>query len=153
MLTLSAIIPGQFCACIWQFFIAPLESWVTLLTGGSNNIGWDQSQAKPHLYKHICTYIESYKTQISMKTGKFWCMYICLQLVYAFKCMYTWLHIAIYTHICSIQMLKRCPRPLYSAFTPRKLVCATPSWHSYGAAPPNFYAEGCSSNPATRTCR
>ena len=40
----------------------------------------------------------------------------------------------------------------HNIFTPKKLVGATPSCHSYGAAPPNFPAEHCSTNPATLIC-
>ena len=57
MLMLSAVISGQCCTCIWQFCLAPLELWVTILTGGSNDVGWDQIQAKMHLYTHISVYI------------------------------------------------------------------------------------------------
>ena len=65
--------------------------------------------------------------------------------------MYMWLHMAIYTHICTIWVSERCARPIHSAFTPRKLVPTAPSWHSYGIAPPSFPEEGCSANPATLT--
>ena len=58
MLTLSAVISGQCCACIWQFCVAPLESWATLFSGGSNDIEQDQMQAKMHLYTHISAYIQ-----------------------------------------------------------------------------------------------
>ena len=60
---------------------------------------------------------------------------------------------AIYTYICTILVPKRCMRPIPSAFTPRKLVHTALSLHSYGAAPPKFYAEGCTANPATQTRR
>ena len=57
-LTLSAVMSGQRCACIWQFRVAPLESWATLLAGGSNDVERDQMQAKMHLYTHISAYIQ-----------------------------------------------------------------------------------------------
>ena len=57
MLMLSAVMSGQCCACIWQFCIAPLESWVTLLAGGSNDVEQGQMQAKMHPYMHISAYI------------------------------------------------------------------------------------------------
>ena len=57
-LTLSAVTSGQHCACIWQFCVAPLESWATLLAGGSNDVERDQMQAKMHLYTHISAYIQ-----------------------------------------------------------------------------------------------
>ena len=60
-LMLSAVMSGQCCAYIWQFCIAPLESWVTLLAGGSNNVEKDQMQAKMHLYMHISAYIQALK--------------------------------------------------------------------------------------------
>ena len=53
--------------------------------------------------------------------------YICLQLVYAFKYMYIWLHVPIGTYICTILVPERCARPLHSAFTSWKLVHTTPS--------------------------
>ena len=56
---------------------------------------------------------------------------------------------AIYNHIYSKQAPKRFARHFYSAFTPRKLVCAEPSWHSYSAALPNIYTQGCISSLAT----
>ena len=59
MLTLSAVMFGQCCTCIWQFCIAPLESWATLLARGSNDVEWDQMQAKMHLYMHISAYIQA----------------------------------------------------------------------------------------------
>ena len=34
--------------------------------------------------------------------------YICLQLVYASKYLYIWLHVVIYTHVCTILVPKRC---------------------------------------------
>ena len=58
---------------------------------------------------------------------------------------------AIYTHICTILAPKRYAIPIYSAFTARKLVHATPRGHSYSAVPPNFPAEGCSANIAIQT--
>ena len=61
MLTLSAVISGQCCTCIWQSCIAPLELWATFLAGGSNNIERDQMQAKIHLYMYISAYIQSLK--------------------------------------------------------------------------------------------
>ena len=59
MLILSAVTSGQCCACIWQFCVAPLESWATLLTGGRNNVERDQMQAKMHLYMHISAYVQA----------------------------------------------------------------------------------------------
>ena len=61
MLTLSAITSDQCCTCIWQFCIAPLESWATLLARGSNNVEQEQMQAKMHLYTHISAYIQLLK--------------------------------------------------------------------------------------------
>ena len=61
--------------------------------------------------------------------------YICFKPVYSFRCMYVWLHMARYTYTCSIQAPKRCMRPFYIAFTPRKLVPDTRSQYSYGTAP------------------
>ena len=60
MLTLSAITSGQCCACIWQFYVAPLESWATLLARGSNDVEQDQMQAKMHLYTHISVHIQAF---------------------------------------------------------------------------------------------
>ena len=54
-------------------------------------------------------------------------IYICIQLIYIFKYIYIWLYMAIYTHICSIKVTKRCMRHLHSAFKPRKLVYTIPS--------------------------
>ena len=66
MLTLSAIISGQYCTCIWQFYIVLLESRVTLLARGGNDIGKDYIQAK-HTYTCIYIYVyRSIKAQISM---------------------------------------------------------------------------------------
>ena len=48
-----------------------------------------------------------------------------MQLVYRLKCIYIWLNMAIYTHICAILAPKRCMKPIHSVFTPRKLVHAT----------------------------
>ena len=77
-------------------------------------------------------------------------IYIFLTHVFAFKYMYIWLHMAIYTYICSYLGTQEVYKTsLHSAFIPRKLVCTTPSWYSYGAAPPNFHAEGCSASSAT----
>ena len=84
MLTLIAIIYGQYCTCMWQFHIAPLESWVILLAGGSNDVVQDQVQAKIHLYMHIYIY-----------------MYVCM---YIFAtCIYIQMHVnmAEYSHTYS----------------------------------------------------
>ena len=56
---LSAVMADQCFACIWQFHVAPLESWATLLTRGSNDEGQDQMQAKIRLYEHMYAYIEA----------------------------------------------------------------------------------------------
>ena len=50
---------------------------------------------------------------------------ICLQVLYASKCLYIWLYIAIYTHICTLLAPERRTRPIHSTFTARKLVYAT----------------------------
>ena len=76
-------------------------------------------------------------------------IFISLKLVDTVKFMYIWLNIAIYTHIYGLNTRKRCAQHLYSAFTPRKLVHATPSLHSYGVVPLNFYIGGYSANPDT----
>ena len=41
MLPLCAVTSGQYFTNIWQFHIATLELWATLLAGGSNNVGQD----------------------------------------------------------------------------------------------------------------
>ena len=56
--------------------------------------------------------------------------YICLKVLYASKYLYIWLHIAIYTHICTILAPKRCKTPIHSTFTARKLVRTTLVWCS-----------------------
>ena len=56
--------------------------------------------------------------------------YIYLQVLYASKYLHVWLHIAIYTHICTILLPERCARPIYSTFTAKKLVCTTQVWFS-----------------------
>ena len=64
ILTLSAITSVQYCACIWQFFIAPLELWAILLARGSNDVGRAKVQAKIPLYAHIsaCIGVIKYKS-------------------------------------------------------------------------------------------
>ena len=74
--------------------------------------------------------------------------YIYLQVLYASKYLYIWLSIAIYTYICTILAPERRARPIHSTFTAKKLVHTT---HRYGAALPNFPAEGYSTNKATWT--
>ena len=66
--------------------------------------------------------------------------------------MYIWLFIAKYTHKCSLNAPERCSQHLHSAFTPKKLVCTTLSWHSYSVVLLNFYAKDCSSSPSTLPC-
>ena len=56
--------------------------------------------------------------------------YICFQVLYVSKYLYIWLNIAIYTHICTILVPKRCATPIHSTFTARKLVRATLVWCS-----------------------
>ena len=51
--------------------------------------------------------------------------YIYLQVLYASKYLYIWLHIAIYTHICTILAPERRATPIHSTFTAKKLVHAT----------------------------
>ena len=125
MLMLSAVMSSQFCACIWQFFIAPLELWAILLARGSNDVEWDQIQTKIHLYMHISSYIDAKYKNTYNQMDYDTCIYF--QLVYRFIGVYIWLHIAIYAYICRIYALKRCARPLPNAFTPRKLVYTIPS--------------------------
>ena len=51
--------------------------------------------------------------------------YICLKVLYASKYLYIWLHIAIYTHICTILAPERHLTPIHSTLTARKLVHIT----------------------------
>ena len=149
MLTLSAVHSGQCCACIWQFCIAPLELWATLLAGGSNDVERDQMQAKMHLYTHISAYIQAFNTQITMQKDATRCIYI-----YMFSsviCISISVYMAAYSHIYPYMHH-------FGAQEARKdqfIVHSQPgSWcvlHWYGAALPNFPAEGCSTNRATRT--
>ena len=60
-----AAMSGQHYACIWQFCIAPLESWATLLARGSNDVGQAKIQAKMHLSKQISAYIEALKYKLT----------------------------------------------------------------------------------------
>ena len=55
---------------------------------------------------------------------------ICLQVLYASKYLYIWLHIATYTHISTILAPKRYATPIHSILTARKLVHATLVWCS-----------------------
>ena len=56
---------------------------------------------------------------------------------------------AIYTYIYRKKVPKRCTRPLYNTYTPKKLVCTTPRLHSYCKEPPNFYTGSYSASLAT----
>ena len=83
-------------------------------------------QAKIRLYTHIPEYIEAfmYKEIYKSKQND---VCIDLKLVYISKCLYIWLYMAIYTHICILLAPKRCMRFIPSMLTPKKLFCATPS--------------------------
>ena len=47
--------------------------------------------------------------------------------IYTVEYMYIWPHIAIDTHVCSINALERCTQQFHGAVVLRKLVCTTPS--------------------------
>ena len=63
MLMLNAATSGQHCTCIWQFCVASLELWATLLAWGRNDVEQDQMQAKMHLYTHISAYIQAFNNK------------------------------------------------------------------------------------------
>ena len=65
---------------------------------------------------------------------------------------------AAYGHICTHFMHHFGAQEVHETYsqcihTQEASVHATPSLHSYGAAPPNFYAEGYSTNPGTWNTR
>ena len=77
MLTPSAVISGQHFTCIWEFLVAPLEFQINLFTyKGSNDVGWDQMQAKIHLHMHISALKEAFKYKKNMNKGVLRCIYM-----------------------------------------------------------------------------